>query len=615
MLCVIFGINGSSIGQWNALFNTEDTDVLFGISRAIRSDEWATSTPMALSQYFDSERAFSYFSSVVRGMPTDVFLEYGQPVRDIAVMFRPFHWGYLFLPPSLGLAFYWSGRYIVLFMVSIEMGMLLTKKKKLLSIVYASMILWAPVVQWWFAINGLVEMLIYVQASVLLLHGYLSTRRMIKKWFYALGIMLCAGGFILAMYPAWMIPFGYILLGLIIWVIWEKWGSIDVSKKDGLILLAVGICFVALMGSILYRSWDTVKAIMNTSYPGARFETGGKYGLFLFNYVSNIWYAITGEGTGAANVCDAAQFIDFFPLCYIFPLVVLFRDKKKDKLLIILMIVSIFLEIYIVTGYPSGVARWTLLGRCTPYRVCQVIGFANIILFIRSLALMEKPFSRVTAIVGSILGVGVVLSLVGYLDTDYYNLKRLMVTFIIFFVLFYLSFRYSSQKAEKSFALACVAIMMMSGVLVNPIRRGCDNIYELPVVRAIQKIHHLDAEGKWIVEGLGYPMGNLPIMVGAPTINSTNVYPALDRWEMLDPEKAYMDEYNRYAHIWIYMKQEGEADFSATSSDCLTVNMTLEDMEKIGAKYIFTSNDFTEQYKGTLELLEEINGYRIYVVK
>ena len=100
IICVILGINGSSIGEWSSFLGGEDTGLLLGVSRAIRGDEWATSTPMALSQYFDASGAFSYFSDVVIGMPTDVFLEYGQPVRDIAVLFRPFHWGYLFLSPD-----------------------------------------------------------------------------------------------------------------------------------------------------------------------------------------------------------------------------------------------------------------------------------------------------------------------------------------------------------------------------------------------------------------------------------------------------------------------------------------------------------------------------------
>lgn len=615
ILCVVFGINGSSIGEWSTLFGMEDRGLLLGVSREIRGDEWATSTPMALSQYFNPGHAFPYFSDVVRGMTTDVFLEYGQPVKSLAVLFRPFHWGYLFLPPSMGLAFYWCGRYIMLFMVSFEMGMLLVKQRKRLALIYAFFIVWSPLVQWWFAINGLVEMLIYVQLSIILLRLYLSTVIFWKRVMCVVGVAICAGGFVLALYPAWMIPLGYILLGLIIWSFWEWNKKNKITRLDAVALFIVGICFLGLMAYIFSRSWETIVTIMNTSYPGERFETGGGYGEHLFNYVSNIWYALKGEGAGAANVCEAAQFIDFFPLCYILPSVVLLRDKIKDKLMIILLIVSLFLEIYAAIGYPALVAKYTFLSMCTPYRVYQITGFGNVILLVRSLALLEKPFSRGMAFLGGSLISYVSVGLARQLDPEYYSLRLLIITFGIFFVLFYLLFRCPSKNAVRSWGFLCFFVMAVSGILVNPIRRGCENIYEIPVVQSIQKVHEQDERGLWIVEGLAYPMTNLPIMVGAPTINSTNIYPALERWKILDPNGEYYDIYNRYAHIWINLKESGKAEFYNQASDCLTVNMTLEDMKRIGAKYLFTGSDLMEIYGDKLSLVMETENYKIYQIK
>lgn len=55
-------------------------------------------------------------------------------MADWAILFRPFYWGYLFLSIGKGMAF-WCGRYIALFLVSFEFGMLLTEKKKGLSVI------------------------------------------------------------------------------------------------------------------------------------------------------------------------------------------------------------------------------------------------------------------------------------------------------------------------------------------------------------------------------------------------------------------------------------------------------------------------------------------------
>lgn len=619
VLCVIFEINGSSIGEWNRLLGIADNDLLLGTSRAIRIDEWGLSTPLALSQYFDSQGAFSYFSNVVRGASTDVFLEYGQPVRDIAVIFRPFHWGYLFLSPGRGLAFYWSGRCIALFMVSLEMAMLLTKKRRALSLLFAVMVTWAPLVQWWFAINGLVEMLIYIQLSVLLVNRFFSTGKFYVRTLCTVGAAICAGGYILTLYPGWMIPLAYLLLGLLIWAFWERDRTYGIRKKDVAMMAVVGIVFAALMSHIMYKSWDTVISIANTSYPGGRSETGGGYSLNLFNYVSNIWYVMKGGlmGTGGIDVSSSSQFIDFFPLCYILPAIVLFRDKIKDRLLVILTIVSVFLEAYAVIGYPEVISKITLLSVCTSMRVSQIAGFVNLLLVFRVISLMKKPVAKWLSGICALLIAGVVLFVAWTIDPAYYSMAMLIATVAIFAVLFYLLFRQPIKYAVGGLALVCSVVMLASGFLVNPIRRGCTSVYESSVLADIQEVHEEDTEALWIVEGLSYPMTNLPILVGAPTINSTNVYPLLERWSLLDPEGKYFDAYNRYAHISVNLKEEGEAEFYSYewAPDCFTVDMTLEDMKMIGAEYIFTGNDLMEKYGEYLELVCETGTYKIYRIK
>lgn len=99
-----------------------------------------------------------------------------------------------------------------------------------------------------------------------------------------------------------------------------------------------------------------------------------------------------------------------------------------------------------------------------------------------------------------------------------------------------------------------------------------------------------DAKDTWIVEGMGFPVINLPMMVGAPTINSTNVYPTLERWHELDPERKYDDIYNRYAHILVNIVEE-EASFELIQADYFILNININYLKKLDAKYILTGND------------------------
>ena len=187
IICIAMELNGSSIAMWSQYIsagNNVDTGTIFGVPRAIRSDEWSLNTPMALSQYYNYSGSFPYFSDIVRGTATDVFLVYGQPVWDIGVIFRPFHWGYLFMDPGRGLSFFWYGRLIALFIVTFEFGLLITKNNKRLSLISSLLVSLAPIVQWWFAINGLVEMLVFGQLAIIMINKYINSENYLKKIIY-----------------------------------------------------------------------------------------------------------------------------------------------------------------------------------------------------------------------------------------------------------------------------------------------------------------------------------------------------------------------------------------------------------------------------------------------
>ena len=117
LLCILLELHGSSIGMYAKLFQHPELDInIFGRSRLIRTDEWVVFTPFAFSQYFTN---FSMISDVIRGTATNVFMTYGQPVWHPAIIFRPAQIGYLFLDQGSGLAFFWMGRLIVLFLESV----------------------------------------------------------------------------------------------------------------------------------------------------------------------------------------------------------------------------------------------------------------------------------------------------------------------------------------------------------------------------------------------------------------------------------------------------------------------------------------------------------------
>ena len=163
--CILFKISGSSIGCWDSIINTNNSDFTLGLNRGVRSDEWATFTPMLFGQVANG---FRYFNTAFRATSTDVFMVYALPVKYIFQIFRPFLLGFIIFGAERGLSFFWCGRLIALFLVSLDFFMILTKKNKLLSFVGSFMILFAPIIQWWFAVNGIAELFIFGELIIIM---------------------------------------------------------------------------------------------------------------------------------------------------------------------------------------------------------------------------------------------------------------------------------------------------------------------------------------------------------------------------------------------------------------------------------------------------------------
>ena len=615
IVCVLFGITGSSIGCMANSFGGEDNGVLLGVSRGIRSDEWAVSTPMLWSQYKDPQGSFSYYSSVLRGGSTDVFLEYGQPVKNILMLYRPFYLGYLFLPIAQGMAFFWFGRWIALFLISFEFGRLLTKDKRGLSLVYAFAILFAPVTQWWFAINGFVEMLMYLQLSIIALHYFLIHNNFRERIIWIAVIVICAGGYVLTFYPAWMIPLAYILLALIVWQIVEHRKECKVSRRDWVACIGGAVIFLLSMAYLYHMSGDTIQALMNTAYPGSRVETGGGVVTYMCSSASNIWYAMTGNGL-VANTCESAYFIDLFPICYILPIVYRMKIQKKDFLTACLTVPIVFLAFYCIFGVPKVVAEVTLIGRSTANRALIGLGFANLLLLFRTIAEFEAYELKIsiwkTAILAFVAAFAVVWINV-MLNFTFYMYLTLCITILVFAVLYFACMNYHRKIIKTVFCFVMAGTVFVSGCLVNPVRMGVKSVQKLPILNEIEEIVAKDPTALWITEGAGLPMINLGIMAGASTITSTNIYPNLETWRKIDTTGEQENIYNRYAHITMNLvSEEMQEPFQESfAPDCFIVNLTVDQLRQLNVTYMLSVNEFEND---ELELISQIDDCFIYKV-
>ena len=179
-----------------------------------------------------------------------------------------------------------------------------------------------------------------------------------------------------------------------------------------------------------------------------------------------------------------------------------------------------------------------------------------------------------------------------------------------------------AMKWKRYAGLACYALMisLVCGIAVNPVHQGADSIYSSKLTMAIKEQTEADqGKGLWMVEGLGFPYLNLPITVGAPTINTTNVYPDLERWEQFDTEKKDFSKYNRYAHIIINIVDETSQEpvFFNPYDDQLVVNLQPDQLKVLQVKHIMTDKDLSGLSSEEIQFneTEKIGRYYLYQVE
>ena len=409
LIFTIFEIHGSSISIYaNILEHNELSDIIFGKYRPIRSDEWLVFTPFAFSQYFTN---FSLISDIVRGAPTNMFMTYGQAVWHPAIIFRPAQIGYLFFDTGSGLAFFWTSRLIILFLVSFEFARLFLQVDKKFSVIYAIMIAFSPLAQWWWSVNSIAEILAAGQGVVVCWKLYLENFQDRKRFFYLAGFLYAAGVFIFGIYPAWQVSFGYIFLFCLIAVSFQQKNSLQSLWRDKFFWIFGTLIMLAPIIHAVYISRDMIELQMATEYPGKRFTLGGNlslpiilkallmYGIDVilpFNSMKDAFIVLDNVKI-SFNECEAASFFTMAPLGWLMFFYLRFKLKQKDFLMTLMFAITFLFLVWEFTNIPAWLAKFSFMSMATNNRVRSAIDFAQLIMVFRGLTLIKNfpsPFVR-----------------------------------------------------------------------------------------------------------------------------------------------------------------------------------------------------------------------------
>ncbi|WYJ87928.1 hypothetical protein A5866_003054 [Enterococcus sp. 12C11_DIV0727] len=585
---LVFKLHGSSLNMWDTYVSDKTGDnsgLIAGKPRAVRSDEWLVQTPFSLSQ---TQTGLKQHNEVITIDGQDMIVGYNSAAIDVATIAKPFSWGYVLLGKEYGLSWVWGIKLIGMILFSFEIGLILTKRNKYLALLASLWIPFSSAIQWWF-VSPVGDLIFFTLGFLVGIYNYFYYHKSKgRRLFFSLLATISISGFVLVLYPALQVPLGYLILILLIGFFFEFYKKVKLDKFDALFIGGAITATCLIIGISIYSSWESLLLVMNTVYPGKRVSVGGDFPrkdilLFLTNWkmpFMDVTYTNSSELSSFYHL-----FFVFLPMAPI----IFFKKIRENLYGFLLFFYCVFSLLWMSFSFPSILAKITLWSYVPSVRVIVSFGFASVLLSLWFIQYLWEKESFKSLLIGSVLFFNLAL----YFFALYTGNLRLYISkWAIIVILLLAAFLIIAlfKKWKVSFCFVLAGIVLITGTPVNPLAQGVAPVYEKKIAHEIQQIEKKDPGQLWAGERLMY--GYLP-MLGVHTFNGIAFTPNLDSWKILDPDKKNEDVYNRYAHINVEITNN-EPTLQLLQSDAIVARLNPQVIKEYGIKYLITYKEIQD---------------------
>lgn len=604
LLLITFGYHGSSINIYNDVIqpnNHLNGTKIFGKDLVIRGDEWIVNSTSMISQKHNN---FNANGDILTGTMRNLQLFPKVATKTISILGNLNFVGYLFLPITQAYSFYWYIGYFALFFATFELFMIFTKKRNV-SLTAAVMITFASSVQWWEAWN----IIAYGELAVVFFYKFLNSNKLSLKILYSILIGIMGASYVFCLYPAWMIPYAYFFLVVVIWMFIQNKSKIKIFDLILLILITFAVMAAILVPTFI-ASKDVYLYTTNTSYPGSRLSVGGSGWQGLFNYFTNLFTPYVD----ASNPCEMSQFLSFFPIPIVIGIVqtiINFKNKKHDFLLTGLTILALLLIVWNFIELPVFVAKITLIYMSTIERCIVSVSFICLCIFLIWLGNYAKDSKMsIWKLILSVLYVIFGVSVVKNIYPEYMTMHFMIIDIVLFSLLSYFIL-VNNVKINKYLYIILILCVLAEGAFVHPINKGVSVFISKPLSYEIDKINSEDR--LWAAVETPYYLQNYLTACGAKTINSTNYYPNFELWDKIDADRKYVDIYNRYAHMTVNIA-DTTSSVELKYMDHIVLNISNKDVCKVGINTIVTESlDISNKSDRTAKYIKIYDNDGIFI--
>ena len=584
--CVMLRLHGFSLPQWHAqLDGSPPNEILLGQAREIRADDWAASLCTILAQG-EHRPSFSVFNENIGLGSNMVVSPIKTPVRHYITLFRPHLWGY-FLGRDLGLAWHWWFLLLGLFYSYFLCFLLVSGGRFLVALAGGLLVAYSPFFQ--FKSLEYAEIAIFAALVFVALIQVLFAPSRWERVAAALLLAWSVSGFALNFYPPSQISLGYLLGFLSGGFLLRHRAALRAQGQWGhrLICLVGSLGLAALaVGIFVMQGWAILQILNQTIFPGGRFVTGGDYSwwrAFANNFLLQFFLTDNLPGT---NICEYGSFFFFFPVLAGWMAYRMWREWQADYLVVSMLLFCFALMTFAVVGFPAWLSAVTLMSKVPPNRSMVALGIANAVLLC---AIVASPQSRkpADAAVLVIAGLwGVFLFAVARAIAENYpslSLGLLILPAVAFTILGYGLL----QERWKVTSILVLAALSIGGTCwFNPlVRGGSAYLYRNPLAAKMRALSLRDRRARWATFGQMF-YADYPRLLGLPALNGTHPYPQFDLWARFDPERRWVDQYNRYAHVW-FATAAGGITIESPFLDQIKVSLSPANpvLESLGVKF------------------------------
>ena len=638
LFCLVsLNLNGSSIANWNS-FGVRETvsgttsetktvddyqgiqklklwipslsrndDTVIGSPRPIRSDEWLVQTPFYLSQVKTGNH---FINKSYQDSGQNMMLAYNVSSWHISTIGKPFNWGFLFLGASRGLSWYWSFKIIALMLLSYEFAMILTSKRKLLSVVSSLWITFTPTVQWWF-MQHLGDVVFFSLLIMVSIYHYFNSEKKVFKIMMAINLIIALIGFPLIIYPAFQVPFAYVIMAFTAIQIFKALRNKKVKLFD-VIVIALTL-FVSLMIDVLtiYQSWDAISATLHTVYPGKRISVGGEYTWKnLSDFLFNIFLPFkTPQVSNQVELSSSFNFLLYILL--ILPFVIKRKDIKKNIFGIILVIYSLMLMFYSIVGIPTILAKLTLFSYVPFSRSWQSMSVIAVFASVWFISFIWDRIERIklTKILPSLLLVTTLYLYRGLTDDIYKNYLGRFTT-ISFIVIMLVAFICILYRKNRIFYSIMLVIVTIGGLTVNPVTHGIGVIENKLLSHEVEGIVEKNPNAVWMSDSTN--LYHFVQMFGAKGIDGVRFYPDKQLMTKIDKQNQYEEVWNRYAHLKYSLTNE-KTSMTTPVPDNVNINLNVNELKDLKIKYVLTTRDLNKEFGSSFtEIYHDNDNNRIF---